>query len=243
MGGSRAGSRVHTRPALSLFINLAYTWSHMNKQVIIGVSGGPGSFSEQAAKYYSYKQGITPKEIKCLISAENVLTALDQGKINLGVFPIENSNGGIVYEAVYAMAGHQFAIQELFEIDVKHCLIVRPGVKREDITLVASHDQAIKQCRMYIKRLLPNVEVRIWADTADAVRALAAGELPTTGAAIASRGAAELYKMKIIEEGIQDLKFNFTTFLAVTKAGKKATVPKSKTPKNAKNLKTKKARK
>jgi prephenate dehydratase len=49
------------------------------------------------------------------------------------------------------------------------------------------------------------------------VRAIKEGDLPSSAAAIASRAAAELYKMKIIEEGIQDLKFNFTTFLAVKK--------------------------
>ena len=83
--------------------------------------------------------------------------------------------------------------------------------------MIASHDQALKQCKMYLRRVWPGVEIREWADTADAVRAIKEGELPKTAAAIAPRKAAELYKMKILKEGIQDLKFNFTTFLAVRK--------------------------
>jgi prephenate dehydratase len=70
---------------------------------------------------------------------------------------------------------------------------------------------------MYLRRTWPDTEIKEWADTADAVRAIKDGELPRTAAAIASKGAAELYKMEIVEEGIQDLKFNFTTFLAVRK--------------------------
>ncbi len=183
----------------------------------IGVSGGPGSFSEEAADYYCHKNKLAGYEIKHLISVENVLQALEKDEIDMGVFPIENSNGGIVYEAVYAMSQHLFTIQNLFEIDIRHNLIAHPEVNKQDITLIASHDQALKQCKMYLRRVWPKVEIKEWADTADSVRAIKDGELPKTAAGIASKKAADLYGMQILEEGIQDLKFNFTTFLAVTK--------------------------
>ena len=183
----------------------------------IGVSGGPGSFSQAAADYYCLQNSITDYEIDFLISVENVLQSLDDSRIDLGIFPIENSNGGIVYEAVYAMSKHLFNIEKLFEIDIRHCLIANPGVSLADITMIASHDQALKQCKMYLKRKWPDLAIKEWSDTADAVRAIKNGELPKTAAAIASRKAAEIYQMPILEEGIQDLKFNFTTFLAVTK--------------------------
>lgn len=188
----------------------------MDKE-IIGVSGGPGSFSEMAGDYYCRNQNIGDYEIKDLISVENVLAALDGGEIDLGIFPIENSNGGIVYEAVYAMSRHLFNIIKIFEIDVRQNLIARPGIKPEEIRMVASHDQGLKQCKMYLKRKWPEAELKEWQDTADAVRAVSAGELPDYCAAIASAKAAALYGMEILDEGIQDLKFNFTTFLAVTK--------------------------
>jgi prephenate dehydratase len=188
-------------------------------KLTIGVSGDKGSFSEEAAEYYVYKNALSDYELKYLISVENVLTALDKGEINMGVFPIENSNGGIVYEAVYAMAKHLFNIENLFEIDIRHNLIVKPGTKREDIKKIASHDQALKQCKMYIKRMWPAAEIIAWEDTAKAVKDLAEGKLTPDTATIAAKGAAKLYGMEILEEGIQDLKFNFTTFLAVTKAG------------------------
>ena len=183
----------------------------------IGVSGGPGSFSEAAADYYCQKNNVSDYHLSYLISVENVLKELDSGEIEMGIFPIENSNGGIVYEAVYAMSQHLFNIEKLFEIDIRFCLIVKPGTKLEDITLIASHDQGLKQCKMYLKRRWPATELKEWQDTADSVRAIKDGELPATAAGIASRKAAEIYGMEILEEGVQDLKFNFTTFLAVTK--------------------------
>ena len=188
----------------------------MAKQ-IIGVSGGKGSFSEEAAEYYCYKNDITDFELKYLVSVENVLTELNNKKITMGIFPIENSNGGIVIEAVQAMANHVFNIENMFEIDIKHNLIVKPGTKKQEIKKIASHDQALKQCKMYLKRIWPKAEIIAWPDTALAVKDIKEGKLTPDTAAIAPKGAAKLYDMEVLEESIQDLKFNFTTFLAVTK--------------------------
>jgi len=191
-----------------------------NQKIKIGVSGAKGSFSEEAAEYYCYKNDISDFELSYLVSVENVLTVIDKDEIDMGIFPIENSNGGIVIEAVYAMAKHTFNITNMFEIDIKHNLIVKPGTKREDIKKIASHDQALKQCKMYLKRIWPKAEIIAWEDTAKAVKDLKEGNLTPDTAAIAPKSAAKLYDMEVIEEGIQDLKFNFTTFLAVTKNNK-----------------------
>lgn len=185
--------------------------------MIIGISGAHGSFSEEAARTYAAKAHIDGYELSYLISVENVLSSLEAGSIDLGIFPIENSNGGIVIEAVYAMAGHRFKIGKLFEIDVHHCLLVQKGVGAADVQTIASHDQAIKQCRMYLKRRWPGVAVQEYADTAKAAQDLAAGVLPPSTAVIAARAAAEVYGLEILEESIQDLKFNYTSFVAATR--------------------------
>lgn len=185
--------------------------------MIVGVSGAQGSFSEQAALDYLRKHNIEDYEIKHLISVENVLTALDEGQIEMGIFPIENSNGGIVIEAVYAMSRHMFKIKEIFEIPVIHCLLVKPGTKAENIKKIASHDQALKQCRMYLRRNWGKVELEERDDTAKAAKDLSEGKLGPDTAVIAPEGAAKIYGLDILEKGIQDLKFNFTSFLAVEK--------------------------
>ena len=183
--------------------------------MIIGISGVKGSFSEEAAREYAKKWlNKANFEPKYLVSAENVLNAVEKGEVDLGVFPIENSNGGIVIEAVYAMAKHQFSIEKIFEIDIHQNLLVKKGVTAKKIKTVTSHDQALKQCRMYLRRKWPKAQIEEYADTAKAAADLAKGKLPASTAVIASRIAAEIYGLDILEESVQDLKFNFTTFIA-----------------------------
>ena len=189
-------------------------WSPM--LIKIGVMGDRGSFSEMAGETYVTKAGVE-SEILPLVTAENVLNELEKGAINKGIFPIENSNGGIVIEAVHAMAKHRFAIEQMFEMDVHHNLLVKKGVVASNIKSVTSHDQALKQCRMYLKRVWPEADIAPYKDTAAAAKALHDGELPDTTAVIASRRAAELYDLDILEESIQDLKYNYTTFVVATK--------------------------
>lgn len=185
----------------------------------IGIMGASGSFSEQAAEQFQqhFLEGESV-EIVPLVSAENVLAAVTNGEVDKGIFPIENSNGGIVLEAVHAMSKYTFALERMFELDVHHMLLVRPGTDPASITTVTSHDQALKQCRMYLRRQWPEVAVEVYEDTAKAAEALAAGDFTDTTAVIAPRRCARLYGLDILEESIQDLKFNYTTFVVAAKA-------------------------
>lgn len=184
----------------------------------IGIMGAAGSFSEQAAEQYQRTfLDNQPIEIEALVNAESVLTAVETGTVDRGIFPIENSNGGIVIEAVHAMAAHRFVIERMFELDVHHMLLVRPGTDATAITTVTSHDQAIKQCRMYLRRHWADAAIEVYADTAKAAADLANGTLAPTTAVIAPRRCAKLYGLEILKESIQDLKFNYTSFLVATR--------------------------
>lgn len=181
--------------------------------VRVGIAGARGSFSEEAARAYAHRVHMKRYSLEYLISVERVLSDLEGGTIDLGVFPIENSNGGVVLESVHAMAKHRFSIKKIFEIDVHHNLLVKKGITADRIKVITSHDQAIKQCRMYLKRVWPAVKIREYADTAKAAEDLAKGALAASVAVIASRVAADLYGLDILEESIQDLKFNYTSFI------------------------------
>jgi len=183
----------------------------------IGIMGARGSFSEKAGEDYIAQQYIENGELIPLISAENVLTELEAGNIDRGLFPIENSNGGIVIEAVHAMAKHRFVVERMFELDVHHMLLVKSGTTASSITTISSHDQALKQCRMYLKRAWPDADILPYVDTAKAAEDLGVGILSGTTAVIAPRRCAELYGLEILEESIQDLKFNYTSFVVATK--------------------------
>jgi len=190
------------------------------QKIKIGVSGNKGSFSEEATLYYCQKKEITDFELYYLIGSENALRSVTSGEVDLAIFPLENSNGGMVLESVHAMSNYVFGIDDIFEIDVKHNLLVKKGAKTDDITKVVSHPQALKQCRMYLRRVWGNVELEEYTDTASAAKDLSLGILEKNCAVIAPRICSELYGLDILEENIQDLKFNYTSFLAATKKNK-----------------------
>jgi len=188
----------------------------MKKEIKIGISGNIGSFSEEAANYYCLKNNIENYKLEYLISAEKTLESLSEKKINKAIFPIENSNGGIVVEAIYAISNYNFNIEKIFEIDVQHCLLVQKGTDFTNIKKIASHPQALKQCRMYIKQKLPNTKLHEYSDTASAAKDLCNGILTSDTAVIAPKICKKLYNLNMLEESIQDLKFNFTTFIVGT---------------------------
>ena len=70
----------------------------------VGVMGIRGSFSEEAALEYARDNHLGEIDVAELVTTERVLGALEAGEIDLGVFALENSHGGVVYESVYAMA-------------------------------------------------------------------------------------------------------------------------------------------
>lgn len=183
----------------------------------IGISGNKGSFSEEAASHYCIKHKLEKCDMDYLIGVENALQALDDGKVELAIFPIENSNGGAVIEALYAMSNHNFNIKEIFEIDVKHNLLVLPDTNPGDIKAISSHPQALKQCRMYLRRKWENTELLEYSDTASAAKDLSESKIDKNTAVIAPRVCSVMYGLDILEESIQDLKFNYTSFIAASK--------------------------
>lgn len=179
--------------------------------------GGQGSFSEEAGNYYCQQKGITDYEIKYLLVADNVLKSVSEGLVDLGIFPIENSTSGVVKVAVYAMAKYNFNIDDMFDIDIRQNLLVRPGTKRSEITTIVSQLPALGQCREYLKNEWPGAEILEYKDTAEAARDVANGTLPVTAAAVANKSCAKLYGLEIMEENIQDLKINYTTFIVASR--------------------------
>ena len=132
----------------------------MGDLVSLGVMGIRGSFSEEAALEYARDNNLGEVEIVELLTTEKVLRAVEAGDIDIGIFALENSNGGVVYESVYAMAAHRFRVVDLFEIDVNHTLLVHPSLPgRESIERIASHQQAIRQCRMWLRHHFPTTLV------------------------------------------------------------------------------------
>lgn len=188
----------------------------MNKTKI-GIQGGKGSFSEEAAQTFAENNGINEPEIIYLISSKAVLNGVESGNVRYGVFAMENAQGGVVIESVEAMAEHRCKIIEMFHITVSQNLLATKNIHIGDITEIYSHQQALRQCKDYLAEHFwtrPLIEAD---DTAEAARRLSQGKLPKTAGVVGSKYCAELYGLNILQEDIHDLKHNLTLFLSVEK--------------------------
>jgi prephenate dehydratase len=179
----------------------------------IGVQGAAGSFSEAAAQSFVAKHQLPTAELCYLITAERVLKALDQGDVDYAVIAIANNRGGVVWEAVTALAPYRCHIQDRLGLLIQQNLLVLPGLALDQITEVHSHIQALSQCRDFLFYKLRQAKVVEADDTAESAKRLANGILPKTAAVIARSECAELYGLQLLSKNIQDLTHNETSFL------------------------------
>jgi prephenate dehydratase len=103
------------------------------------------------------------------------------------------------------------------QLRIHHCLMAPEGATIDGLEVVRSHQQALGQCRDWLRAQVPGATPEATPDTAGAARAVAETGAPTT-AAVASRRAAERYGLEVLAEGLQDNEQNFTRFLVLAPA-------------------------
>lgn len=172
----------------------------------IAIQGEPGSFSHEAARRMVKGCTIVP----CARSVE-VFDLIESGKVPIAVIPIENSLAGSVTEHLDLLLARDVFIQRDFHLRIVHNLIAPRGIKKVDLRRVFSHPVALDQCRDFF-RANPKIQASPFYDTAGAVKHVIAEKMPHA-AGIASRHAASVYKGRILAEGIEDDKRNFTRFV------------------------------
>jgi len=180
----------------------------------IAFQGEPGAYSEQAVFDYFGQVETVPCE-----SFDVMFDSVVSGKSDAALAPIENSLAGSIHQNYDLLLRHDLHIVGEYFLRVQHCLIAMNGVKKEDIKKAISHPQALGQCAGYLRS--HGIKAEQVYDTAGSVKMLKESGARDV-AAIASKRAAELYGMQILEEGIEDNAENYTRFLAVQR---EATVP------------------
>lgn len=176
--------------------------------------GPEGTFSDQAVREFVARGSLDAgyEGLPCE-SMIDVFDAVDRGRADYAVVPIENSLEGPVTTVLDAFAFTTRAeILGEAVLDIHQDLVLAPGATLADVTCVASHPQGIGQCRRWIARHLPDRATRMVDSTAAAV-AMAAGD--KTVAAIGSKLAADLMGGVVYEEAIEDNASNQTRFVLV----------------------------
>lgn len=179
---------------------------------------GPiGTYSDEAARVFSKKMGCTnPEFIECP-SFNEIYEAVERGKCEYGVLPIENSLEGAVTGTldIFAFRGGITIVGSTI-IDIHHCLLLNQEATLDDVDTITSHPQALAQCRRYLNEHFPSKHRVTSSSTASAARNVTEHK---NVAAIASKFASELFDCKLAETAIEDHFGNQTQFVLIARQG------------------------
>lgn len=176
----------------------------------IAIQGTLGSFHDIAAHRYFEGEDI---ELICCATFEDVFKSIRHDSQVIGMLAIENTiAGSLLYNnELLRQSGTQIIGEH--KLRISHSFVCLPEEDWDDITEVNSHPIALMQCREFLSQH-PNIKVVEGEDTALSAEIIKKENLKGH-AAICSKAAAELYGMKVLQEGIETNKHNFTRFLVV----------------------------
>ena len=172
--------------------------------------GAEGAYSEMAMRrYFGNTVNGFPVE-----TFRDAMCAIEEGRADYAVLPIENSTAGIVNEIYDLLVEFENYIVGEQIIHIEHCLLGLPGTDFEKIRTVYSHPQSLMQSARYLK------EHDNWQQISMKNNAFAARKVSEDGdrtqAAIASEQAARAYGLEILARGVNQSETNSTRFIIVT---------------------------
>ena len=176
----------------------------------IAIQGIVGSFHDIAAHKYFPGEEL---EIICCDTFEEVFAEMAKDPEVMGLVAIENTIAGSLLHNYELLRDSGTRIVGEHKLRISHSIMCLPDESWEDITEVNSHPVALMQCRDFLHHHT-GLKVVETADTAGAAKEISEQGL-RGHAAICSKFAAPLYGMKILEEGIETNKHNFTRFLVL----------------------------
>lgn len=191
--------------------NNIYTKPYKNdrENLVVGYQGVPGSFGNEAMlKYFK-----NIKEAKAYEKFEDVFKAVENGEIEYGILPVENSSTGGIGTVEDLLKEYNLYIVGEECIRISQNLVGIKGATVDDIKDVYSHPQGFEQSTKFFDKhkdynLIPYSNTAISAKLVSDLK-------DKSKAAIASERAAKLYDLKIIKKDVNDLKNNYTRFIVI----------------------------
>lgn len=179
---------------------------------MLGYLGPNGTFSHQAAMDWSHGK----EEIKEFSTIYSCILAVQDGKTDRAIVPIENSIDGSVNTTLDALAFDvDLFITDEYILRISENLMVKKGAKKEDIKIITSHPQPIGQCSKLLSREFAETRIEFAESTAAAAKRAAASDGGI--ACIGSPSVAELYGLEILYADCGDETNNSTRFVIIEK--------------------------
>lgn len=179
----------------------------------VTIQGIKGCYHEVTANQFFGKENISTIECDTF---RDVFFKVAEGEADFAIAAIENTIAGSLLQNYDLLNQSGLQIIGEYKQRISHCFAIHPEDNIEDVKEVWSHPIALMQCTDFLMKL-PNPKVVEKCDTAWSAREIANNNL-RGHAAICSKEAAEIYGLKVVENGIESNKHNFTRFLILSKS-------------------------
>ncbi len=192
---------------VALAIPSKKTRTMLPKDAVVGYLGPEGTFSHQATITIA-PSGAKKNPFATLF---DVFNALQNGDLDLAVVPAENSIEGTVRETLDYLVDFSLIVLGSFSFPI-HQQLVSLEKNIHAITTIASHPQALAQCKQWINRNIPKASLFPTPSTTASL----VNPQKKYGY-IASDLAAKKYNLHILAKNIEDNPGNLTKFYLIAK--------------------------
>lgn len=158
-----------------------------------------------AIKHFGESADFVP-----LKTLDDVFASVESGQSDFGVVPVENSYEGSVTRTLDLFMDHNLKICAEVIVPVSHCLV--SNTKKELVTKIYSHSQALAQCAKYLSKNFPNAD--LFSESSTSAAAERASK-ENGSAAISSELAAKRFSLKVLDRNVNDDKENRTRFFVI----------------------------
>lgn len=192
---------------LRLFREIMSACLAQQEPLKVGFLGPEGTFTQAAVyKHFGHSVRALP-----FATIDEVFREVESGAADFGVVPIENSTEGTVNNTLDMFLTSPLKIGGEIELGIEQHLLGRM-TSLEKIERVCAHEQALAQCRGWLREYLPHVD--LIGVSSNAVGARRARDEQGT-AAIGGDTAAEVYDLGFLVRNIEDRPDNATRFLVI----------------------------
>jgi len=191
----------------SVFREIISACRALEAKLTVAFLGPSATFSHMACiQHFGSSIQVLPEN-----TVQDVFEDVERGQADFAVVPIENSTEGPVSQTLDMFVKSEVKICGEILTKISHDLFSQSG-RPEDVQKIYSHPQALGQCREWLRKNFPHVQLEEAGSTAKAAHI--AVEDPTA-AAIASALVAHLYGLKVVASQIEDNLNNYTRFLVL----------------------------
>ena len=201
------GTTQRTRSTKVAFQGIDGSYSHLMGRTLLSSPGAASKVSTSIA---------LDAEFLGYASFKEAVAAVESGKCDIGILPIENTTSGGINDVYDLLLNSRVSIVGEEKFNVKHCLIGLEDVPVSHLQTIHCSQLAVSECGQFVATI-PNCAVQYATDSATALK-----DLKESGdkhrAAIASEEAAEMFGLKVLKRDIANHEENFTRYIIVSKS-------------------------